>query len=241
VEEQDVIDETALRLTLTEYVRTTLGTYGIAETLQRLTEQCLEVLGCAGAGVSVGDAEGRLHDVTATNAATAVVELEQVQGKEGPCHDVFASGERRAIADLGQCEARWPSYVRIALDQGRRAVLGVPMVADDTIIGVLDVHQSMVWEWGPDEEEAAQLLADMAAGYIANLRLLSTTRRLADQLRRALDSRVVIEQAKGVVATSCDVDMDTAFHLLRRESQSTNRRLHEVARDVVAGDVELGL
>jgi GAF domain-containing protein len=234
-----VIDSDALRTAMTEYVRTTLGTYSIGQTLYHLTDQCLDVLGCGGAGVSISDRDGSLRYVTASDAATGRIEAEQAEAEEGPCYEAFQRRQALAVEDLEQERERWPRYVEVAVAQGRRSVLGVPLVADGTAIGVLDIHNRHTHAWEDDEREAAVLLADMAAGYVANLRELEDSRRIAAQLRTALDSRVVIEQAKGVIATRRSVDMEEAFHVLRRASQSTNRKLHDVARDVAEGELEL--
>jgi GAF domain-containing protein len=234
-----VIDSDALNAAMTEYVRTTLGTYSIGQTLYRLTDQCLDVLGCDGAGVSISDRDGALRYVTASDDATGRIEAEQAAAQEGPCYEAFLDGEILAVNELEQERRRWPRYVEVAVAQGRRSVLGVPLLADGTAIGVLDIHNRREHAWQDEERETASLLADMAAGYIANLRELEGSRQIAAQLRTALDSRVVIEQAKGVIATRRSVDMDEAFHLLRRASQSTNRKLHDVARDVADGELEV--
>lgn len=109
----------------------------------------------------------------------------------------------------------------------------------ETTFGALNVYQRRVHDRREDELEAARLLAAMASGYILNLRRLITAQRVADRLQIALDSRVVIEQAKGVVATRKDVDMAEAFDRLRRYARERNRKLHDVAAEIVSGGLEI--
>lgn len=233
-----MIDHAALRRAMTEYVRTSLGTYSVGEMLYRLTDQAVEVLGCDGGGVSVGEEE-LLRFVTATDGMIARIEEDQITAEQGPCHSAFQEGKQVAVVDITEQADRWPAYCRTAIGHGCRSVLGVPMAVEDTMIGALNLYRHEPHEWDDEERAVAQLLADMASGYIGNLRALSDSRRLTEQRQRALDSRVIIEQAKGIVATRHDIAMQRAFELLRRHARSQQRHLHEVAREVVEDRLRL--
>ena len=234
-----MVDDHALRRALTQYVRTTLGTYSIGETLYRLTDLVVEVIGCDGAGVSVGDAEGRLRFVTATDAFVVPAEEAQVRTQDGPCYEAFTTAKVVTAEDLAAEGDRWPKYSDTALASGSRAVMGVPMGVEDASIGAVNLYHRRPHIWTDQELEAAGLLSDMAAGYIANLRTLEGSQRLSVQLQQALDSRVVIEQAKGIIAARHELDVATAFQRLRRMARDRQCRIHDVARDVVDQRLEL--
>ena len=234
-----MIDHSALRRAVSEYVTTIVGTYGIGEMLYRLTDHAVEALGIAGAGVSVGDAEGRLRFVAATDEDVSRVEADQIDTQQGPCHEAFASGKLVAVTDLATTADRWPDYAPAAIRHGCQAVLGVPMQLEDLPIGAINLYQHAPHEWSDEELETASLFADMAAGYVANLRELANTRQLAQQLQQALDSRIIIEQAKGALARQHRIDLNQAFERLRRHARSRQRKVHDVARDIVDGRLEL--
>lgn len=234
-----MVDRTALHRALTEFVRASVVGYGIGDMLYRLTDEVVTVLGCEGAGVSLGDATGSLRFVTATDDHIVRIEEEQVRDQQGPCHDAYKTGELVVVADLTDVKGRWPDYYEVASANGCRAVLGVPMGVGTTTFGALNVYQRQVHAWRDEELEVAQLLAEMASGYILNLRRLTTAQQSAGQLQAALDSRVVIEQAKGIIATRRDVDVATAFDLLRQHARDHNRKIHDVANEVISGDLDL--
>ena len=233
-----MVDREALHGALTDFVRASVADYGIGDMLYRLTDAAVTVLACEGAGVSVGDGTGSLRFITATDERIVRIEEEQVRDQQGPCHDAYTTGEMVAVENLSDAQDRWPDYYEVAFTNGCQAVLGVPMGVGETSFGALNIYQRQVHPWRDDELEAAQLLAEMASGYILNLRRLTTAQQLAGQLQAALDSRVVIEQAKGIVATRRDVDMASAFDLIRRHARDNNRKIHDVAGEIVSGDLE---
>ncbi len=233
-----MIDDLALREAVSGYARRIASSYEVGHALYSVTDDALRVLGCDGAGVSVGDPEGRLRFVTATEQRVVRIEEEQAVAQEGPCFEAFETGTPVVTADL-LGEARWERYRSTAVAAGFRAVAGVPMVVDDVRIGAMNLYREAPHEWSEEELQVAQVLGDMASGYIVNHRTLSASRALAGQLQVALDSRVVIEQAKGVVAASRDLDVDAAFQRLRAHARKQGRKLHDVARDVVERRLEL--
>lgn len=234
-----MVDDLALRRALIQYVRATLGPYSIGETLYRLTDLSVEVLGCDGAGVSVIDGAGDLRFVSATDEFIVPAEQRQIAAREGPCQQTFATSTAVRVVDLQAERERWPDYSRAALDAGCRAVMSVSIDVGEGSIGALDLYRRQIHEWTDQELAAAELLADMAAGYIANLRTLSNSKRLSEQLQHALDSRIVIEQAKGVIAERRTIGVREAFQLLRGTARHHRRPIHDVARDVVDQRLEI--
>jgi GAF domain-containing protein len=227
-----VIDDTALRGAVRDYARRIASAYELGDALYSVTDLSLQVLYCDGAGISVGDTDGTLRFVTATEQGVVRIEEEQAIAQEGPCFEAYETGKLVVTSDLAE-ESRWERYRETALDAGFRAVAGVPMLVEDVRIGAMNLYHTQPHEWSQEELEVAQVLADMASGYIANHRTLAESRRLADQLQKALDSRVVIEQAKGVLAASHHLHIDDAFQHLRARARSAGRKLHDVAREVV--------
>ncbi|MBW3619105.1 MAG: GAF and ANTAR domain-containing protein [Actinobacteria bacterium] len=233
-------DTARLRTLVSEYARTTLGRYEIGEVLYRLTDHALPFLGSDGAGVSLGDGDGDLRFVTATDDQVVRVEEKQVQSQSGPCHEAFRTGKPTVVDDLRDIDdPRWGDYPAFAIAQGCRSVLGIPMFADGRTIGALNVYRHDAGPWDETTVDDAQLIADMASAYVVNDRTLAESRLLADQLQNALDSRVVIEQAKGILSERHGTDVAAAFQRLRAHARQTNQRLHAVAQAVVDGEVEL--
>jgi GAF domain-containing protein len=233
-----VVDHDALLGACTDYARTILGRYDVAHVLDRLSEQVTEVLAVPGVGISVGGDNGELRFATASRESVMRVEESQLEVAEGPCHDAWRNGEVVVVNDLSRT-SRWPIYTPVALAAGWKAVAGVPMIVEDQHVGALNRYQDEPHDWTTEELRAAQLLADMATGYIVNARTLTESVELAQQLQHALDSRVVIEQAKGVLAGQHGLDTELAFELLRRHARNRGRKLHDVAREVVEGTLEL--
>ena len=225
-------DRAALYRALAQYARTLMHEYNVGDVLYQLTDQVVSVIGIGGAGVSLGTPEGRLQFVTATDERVARLEEKQMNAAEGACQDAYQSGDRVLVVDLDRA-SYWPSYAPMALKAGFQAVAALPMQVGDRRIGALNLYAELPREWVDDDVEAAQLLADMATGYIVNARQLHEARQLADQLQHALDSRVVIEQAKGILAERRGVDPEEAFGILRGYARSHNRKLHDVARRVI--------
>lgn len=232
-----MVDHAMLRQALTRFVRLLSGRYRIGRVLYELTDSAVDVLACDGAGVAVRNGEA-LQFVTATDQWITRLEKQQVRGCEGPCHDAFRSGEEIASADLKE-EQRWSGYRPLALERGARAVAGIPLVARGQTIGALNLYWIQPHACSAEELEAARLLADMGAAYIANQVLLEDAQRLNGQLQLALESRMVIEQAKGIVAERHRLDPDGAFDRLRTHARSNRCKLHEVAERVVDGDLDV--
>lgn len=229
-------DQAALLRVFADYARTISARYDIGTVLYRLTDQVVDVLDVDGAGVSLDD-HGRLRFVTATDDRVVTVEERQIAVSAGPCHDAHRSGEVVTSADL-TVESRWQEYTPVALEEGCRAVAGIPMRAGERSIGALNLYRYEPVEWRADDLQVAQVLTDMASGYIVNAEVISESLQLSTQLQTALDSRIVIEQAKGVLAERRHIAPAEAFRVLRAYARGANRKLHDVASDVVNGDLD---
>lgn len=231
-------DQGALVGAFADYARAIARRYDIGEVLYQLTDHVMEVLGVDGAGVCIGNPEGKLRFVTATDERIVHIEERQITASQGPCHEAYVGRQRITCPDL-KADERWPNYTPVALENGCRAVAGIPMSVDGERLGALNLYHFSARPWTPDDLEIAQLLADMATGYVINARTLTENERLADQLRHALESRVVIEQAKGVVAERHGIDPAAAFEAIRRHARGSNLKVHAVARGIVEGSLHV--
>ncbi|WP_420452157.1 GAF and ANTAR domain-containing protein [Ilumatobacter sp.] len=222
---------------LERFATTMAGTYEVDDVLYELGDRTVEILDARGAGVSVANEQGQLLFVTATSETVIAVERTQEQNQAGPCVEAFATGEVVAVRNIADLDSE--DYRRAARESGFESVVGVPLWTGATRIGSLNVYDDQVRDWNVEELRVARVLADIAATYIVRAGELEQQRRLSGQLQHALDSRVVIEQAKGIIAHSHGVPVGQAFDLLRTHSRRTNTPLRQLADAVVTLGLEL--
>lgn len=234
-----MVDQWRLQSALSEFAETLVSTYDVGEVLYRFSDHVTDVLDIDGSGVSVLDESGHLRFVTATNAVVERVERVQEQYGQGPCVEATAKEMLLAITDLKETHDRWDPYLPEALDAGLRSVLAVPMRANDQTIGALNAYHSEPREWTREEVAAVSTLSDMATAYVLLAGQVQTSQERADQLQHALNSRVVVEQAKGILASRNDEPLEDAFQRLRNHARSRNATVHQVARDIVDGELKL--
>jgi GAF domain-containing protein len=209
-----------------------LGFDGI-EFLHTLTERCVQLLGVDAAGILLVDQRGSLNLVAASTEQTRLLELFQLQNKEGPCLDCYHSGQNVACADLAAAPQQWPQFATAAREQGFAAVQAVPMRLREQILGALNLFCCSPRAIPADATEIAQSFANVATISILQLRALRHSEMVTDQLQTALHSRVVIEQAKGVLAERQHISPTEAFTLMRTYARNHNRLLSHVAQAVI--------
>lgn len=221
---------------LTNFARLLVTDYQVSDALHDLVEGVIDVLGVAAAGVSLADG-GRLQFTTACNEQAGVLERIQEETQCGPCADAYHSGTAVLVADLAVERDRWPALGDAAAEVGIVAIAGIPMSLNGSKLGALNLYDRVRRDWTDDDVEAARLLAGVATAYLANAARLDQFRHTAEQLQFALDSRVVIEQAKGVLAGERQISVDEAFQQIRAHA----RRYHSSLRAVAEAVVNLGL
>jgi GAF domain-containing protein len=228
-----VVDQQKLHHMLSQFARTLVQHYAVGDVLYELTERVLAIVGIEGAGVSLADASGTMSFATAINEASTALEQAQEQFQRGPCIDAFRTREVTMVTDITTQGERWPEFTKAALGEGFHSMAAIPMRLDGSRLGALNLYRMAVHVWEHDEVEAASLFADMATSYVVNATELERTRESVAQLERALESRIVIEQAKGVIAAEHGVSVDKAFDMPRRHARNHHANLHEVSEAVV--------
>ena len=226
-----------LAQTFVELADTLVAGYDLMEFLQTLTERCVELLEVDAAGLLLVGADGALRLVAASTEQARMVELLQLQHDEGPCPDSFRTGRAVIVSDIGSPEAaaRWPRFAAAAAELGLAGVHSLPMRLRDQVIGTLNLFTSTAGSLDPAVARAARALVDVATIGILQERAIRERELVAGQLQTALNSRVVIEQAKGILAERLQTSPDEAFLLLRRYARNHNHALTELAGDVIRG------
>ncbi len=229
--------EAKLARTLVELADTLVADFDVVELLMLLTDRCVEVLDVGAAGLMLAAPDGGLRLMASSSAPVRVLELFEIQVEEGPCLDCYRTGEPVMDRDLIDAGDRWPRFAAEAIEAGFRSVQALPMRLRSSVLGALNLFHVEPGEMRPVDVEVAQAFADVATIAILQHRASLEAQLVNDQLNSALNSRIVIEQAKGVVAESQNIDMEAAFHLLRQHARNHNLRLVDVARSVISGEL----
>ena len=219
---------------------TLVDDFDVLDFLHSLATHCIALLDVDAAGLMLADSEGQLRVAASSTEQVRLLELFEVQNDEGPCLDCFSTGEPVAVDDLAEVEPqRWPRFNAEAAGAGFRSVVALPLRLRSETIGALNLFRVVPGPMLDEDRSLAQALADVAT--IGILQERGTRRRelLARQLQDALSSRIVIEQAKGVLAERAGVHVDAAFELLRTFARRNGLQLSEVARKVVARELDL--
>jgi GAF domain-containing protein len=215
---------------------TLVDDYDVTDLFDRLTLACVELLGTDTAGLMLADQAGRLQLVASSSNTMRTLETFEVANDQGPCMECFAT-QRAISADLREDAAllRWPLFTIQARQAGVTGVQALPMRLRRQTIGALNIfHTAHPW-LGEHDIALAQALADVATIALLQRRALAGSELLTEQLQEALNGRVVIEQAKGLLAERGQLDVDTAFDLLRRFCRSGQLQLTETSRALVTG------
>lgn len=225
--------------TFVEIVDTLVGDFDVVEVLTVLTSRCVELLDAAAAGILLADADGHLRVIGASTEQIELLELFQIQNDQGPCLDCFRTGAVVANTDL-ESGSPWPQFAAESVSGGFPSVCAVPLRLKDFILGCLNLFMSEAVPLAAGDIALAQALADVASIAIVQDQANRDAAIREGQLQHALDSRIAIEQAKGVIAERSGVGMDEAFSRLRHYSRNTNQGLTDVAAGVVGGTIDIG-
>jgi transcriptional regulator with GAF, ATPase, and Fis domain len=233
------MDGELLSDTFVELTDTMVAGFDVIDFLHVLTDRSVLLLDVSAAGLLLADPRGELRVVAASSEAARLLELFQLQNDQGPCLDCYRSAQPVQAADLEAAAARWPRFAPAALQAGFAAVQALPMRLREQVIGALNLFRAVPGEFDPADVRVGQALADVATISLLHERGMRHSDALNEQLQTALNSRVVIEQAKGKLAERLGVDMDQAFSLLRNFARARNLRLSDLAESFVDGSEAL--
>jgi len=221
-----------------EMADTLVDDFDVIEFLHVMTERCVQLLGVSAAGLLLTDGQDTLQVVAASSERTRLLELFQLQADQGPCVECFRTGQPVSVADLPSA-GRWPRFTAAAAEVGFAAVHAVPMRLRTEVIGALNFFDTKPGAVDAGKLRIGQALADVATIGLLQQRAIHRRDVLTEQLQTALNSRVLIEQAKGVLAERLHVDVADAFTVLRNGARSHNRRLAELAQAIVDGTEQI--
>jgi GAF domain-containing protein len=229
--------EKTLVETLVALADTLVDDYDVIDFMQTLAERCVELLDVSAAGIMLADSDGALRHAACSSEQMRLVELFELQVEEGPCFDAFRERSPVRCDSPEEAEARWPRFAPHAHEGGFAAVSAVPMRLRAEVIGALNLFSSTRGALNDDDIGVAQAMADIATIGILQERVIQDKSAYSAQLAFALESRVAIEQAKGIVAEHNHVGVDRAFELIRGFTRDHNRLLSETARQIINGSL----
>lgn len=193
-----------------ELVETLVGDFDVIEVLTGLTTRCVELLGAGAAGILLADSDSTLRVVGVSNEQVRVLELFQIQNEQGPCLDCYRTGSVVTNADLND-GSPWPEFAAVSVAEGFPSVCAIPMRLATINLGCLNLFMSEPVRLSEADVALAQALADVASIAIVQNQTNRQATVREDHLQHALRSRIVIEQAKGIIAERDQIDMDAAF------------------------------
>jgi GAF domain-containing protein len=227
--------EDLLARTFVELADTLVDDFDVVEVTQMLVERCVELFDATAAGLLLADPGGNLGVLASSTDQLRVIELFEVQAREGPCLDCYRTGQPVVNQDLAHTNGRWPHFAPVALDAGYRSVHALPIRLRQQVIGALNLFRADTGQLDALDVIIAQAVADATAIAILQQRALRDARLLADQLRAALNSRILIEQAKGMLAERTGLSIGDAFVQIRRYARNHNQQLTIVCQSVLDG------
>jgi transcriptional regulator with GAF, ATPase, and Fis domain len=222
--------------TFVELADTLVVGFDVIDLLQTLAERCVDLLDVDAAGILLADQRGSLTLVAASTEQARLLELFQLQDEEGPCLDCYHSGQMVTCPDLAAQPQQWPRFTAAAHQVGFAAVQAFPLRLRDQVLGAMNLFSAATGVPSQENTSVAQALADVATIGITHERTLREHQLITEQLQHALNSRIVIEQAKGMLAERGQITVGDAFTLLRAYARNHNQQLSAVARQVINQD-----
>jgi len=216
-----------------------VGEYDVLDVLHTLVEESVALLDAEAAGLLLADATGQLQVLASTSEESQLVEILQSEAGIGPCVDAFRTGQVVTLTDIAADGGNYPEFQEAALSQGFLSVHAIPMRFRPKTIGALNLFRSETGALTEEDAAIGQALADVATISILQERTVRENAAVNEQLQRALNSRILIEQAKGVIAQRSQVNMNEAFNRLRAHARSHNELMHESAEKVISSAVQL--
>jgi GAF domain-containing protein len=218
---------------------TLVAEFDIIDLLHTLIDACIDLLDIDAGGLLLADGQGTLQLMASSVEDIDVVEVVQMSAEAGPCWECFTTGSQVSVPDIERSAEQWPDFRRVALQQGYHAIHATPMRLRGQVIGTLNLFTKERGTLAARDVALAQSLTDVATIAILQERGTRHLQELSTQLQGALESRIAVEQAKGLIAQSLDLTMDAAFALLRNHARSTGQHLQAVASSVTSRELVL--
>lgn len=218
---------------------TLMNSYDIVDLLSTLVHQCTDLLDVEAGGLLIADNTGNLELIASTSEEAEFVEIMQLAAGAGPCVDCYVTGKPVSVADIAVSGDGWPQFQKAAAERGFRSVHATPMRLRNEVIGTMNLLGTKVGTLSERDAALAQALADVAIIGILQERSLRDPRIITEQLHLAFDTRIMVEQAKGVLAQTHSMTMDVAFNALRMHSRNKGTSLRSVAEGVVNRTIDI--
>lgn len=221
--------------TFVELADTLVDDFDAIDFLHMLAERSVELLDADAVGIMLADQRGGLHPVASSSEEARLIELFEAQNQEGPCLDCFRTGQPVSLAGLDEMRVAWPTFTGRLQEIGFGSAQAIPLRLRSETIGALNIFRSAPGRLSPAHERLGQALADVATIGLIQERVIAARDVLAEQLQSALNSRVVLEQAKGILAERAGLGVTEAFEMMRRHARSNGLKLSAVAADIIDG------
>ena len=233
-------NQTLLVRSLVELADNLVDDYDIVDVLSLLADRCVHALGVDAAGVMLAAPSGALQVIASSSEAMRTLELFQLQSDQGPCLDAYRTGTQVVNLDLAAAGSRWPRFAPRAVAEGFRSAHSFPMRLRRRTLGALNLLRRSPGALEEPDITAAQALTDVATIALIQHQIVIDAQTLNSQLSAALNSRIVIEQAKGKIAQATGSDMDHSFRQLRSHARNHNLRLADLASSIADGTLRPG-
>ncbi len=220
-----------------ELADTLVDDYDVLDLLQTLCERSVELLQADAAGLILADQRGALHVMASTTEKAKLMELFVLQAEEGPCLDCYATGEKIVNIDVAEVEDRWPNFHAATLAAGYRSTHAIPLRLRGQIIGALNLFCVDQATLSDADVALGQALCDIATVGLLQERIVRQGEVLAEQLQSALNSRILLEQAKGVLSERAGIDLEAAFDVMRAHARRNHLQLSAVASGLIDGTI----
>ena len=233
----DTSREARLNSAFVTVADTLTANYDVVDLLHTLVTECTAIVGATAGGLMLADPAGRLQLVASTDESAELVELMQLAAGAGPCLDCFATGTAVSVLDIDTGGDAWPDFRVAALEQGYRSVHATPMKLRGQVIGTMNLFQASATSLSDRDAAVVQALADVATIGVLQQRIATESQVVAEQLQKALDSRVLIEQAKGALSQALGMSMDQAFVALRAYARNHNVTLSALSSSITSREL----
>ena len=231
--------ETKITQAFVKLTDTLVADFDVVDLLHTLVEECIGLVGTDAGGLMLADPFDELQLMASTSERADLVEIMQLTAGVGPSVDCFETGTAVAVDDIEKSGSRWPAFRAVALEQGFSSMYATPLRLRGKVVGTINLLSTSVVQLSPRDAAVVQALADVATISILQERLVRESGIVAEQLQRALDSRVLTEQAKGVISELGSMDMDEAFQTLRSYARRNNLGLSQVAEGVTNRTIDV--